>query len=160
MFFELLSFLLTILVASTDIEIVSPNNNTIKIKNNISQETTVTVATEAESPEKNKTSITITNAIEPTMLKYKHWTGTYSPEIFIITINGITIDSGQTYILDSCQTPLVVQFDYSFMNGIRKGSKKISYQLNKEITQAQLTFSWLDTWKVIIDNATPLKEII
>ncbi len=102
--------------------------------------------------------ITFTNAIEPAMLKYKHWTGTYSPEEFTLSLNGTPVPCGQTYTLASADTPLTVQFDYSFMNGIRKGSKKISYAVQKECTQATITFSWLDTWKVLIDNATPIKE--
>ena len=159
--------LLTALLASTEIEIsqqaipssvetTSQETSLVAIEQTV--DTTPSIDLVITNEEKPKL-ITITNAIEPTMLAYKHWTGTYSPEIFTISINDTQIAAGETYTLDSSNDiPLIVQFDYSFMNGIRKGSKKISYQINKECTHASLTFSWLDTWKVIIDNATPLKE--
>src|SRR5436190_1520943 len=60
---------------------------------------------ETEEISKNPLPVIITNAIEPDMLKYKHWTGTYSPDLFVITINGTAIDKGQTYTLDSPDTP-------------------------------------------------------
>ena len=151
--FGLSSLLLVAIAASTEIEL-SQQATTISI------ETTKTIPEQLDTAEEVQPQlITIINAIEPAMLAYKHWTGTYSPEIFTVSINDTQVAVGETYTLDSSSdVPLVVQFDYSFMNGIRKGSKKIFYQINKECTQANLTFSWLDTWKVIIDNATPLKE--
>lgn len=161
--FCLFSLLLTIVV-STAIEIIEQAApNLVETIETIEQQTiieatpvSVQLTTEIEAQPQ---PIIITNAIDPAMLAYKHWTGTYSPEIFTISINNTLVAAGETYALTSADTELVVQFDYSFMNGIRKGSKKISYQMNKEVTEAKLTFSWLDTWKVIIDNAVPVKEI-
>ena len=164
--FGLSSLLLTALLTSAEIEMtqqITPAiTETTTQQENIPNTTEIEEITEAnlvQSIVAEKKLIAITNAIEPSMLAYKHWTGTYSPELFTIMINDTQVAAGETYSLDlSNDSALVVQFDYSFMNGIRKGSKKITYQMNKECTQATLTFSWLDTWKVIIDGATPLKE--
>jgi len=102
--------------------------------------------------------VIITNNISQDMLAYKHWTGTYSPEKFILYINDTIVESGQTYILTNASAPLTIHFDYSFMKGMHKGTKKSSFLLHEKSTTVNLTFSWLNTWKVIADNATPLKE--
>jgi hypothetical protein len=103
-------------------------------------------------------SITITNGIEPSMLSYKHWTGTYSPDVFTVYINDTTLEPGQTYTLADSKTPVVIRFDYSFMNGMRKGTKTTTYIMNDQATSATLTFSWLDTHKTLLDNATLTPE--
>ena len=101
--------------------------------------------------------IIITNAIDADMLKYKHWTGTYSPEIFTITINGTEVAQGAQHTLPAETKNLDVSFSYSFMNGMRTGTKTVSYQLNENSTQANITFSWKDDKKVFVDNGTFLK---
>jgi hypothetical protein len=103
-------------------------------------------------------SITITNAIDQSMLPYKHWTGTYTPDVFTVQINGTEIAQGAQYTLAHTQDPIEISFDYSFMNGTRKGSKKVSYTLNENSTDATITFSWKDTHKLILSNATPIQE--
>ncbi len=153
--FGFLTLLFTLLVATIIPETISTVlNETVEAVVEQQEGVAEHVNTENIPPQQ----IVIKNAIEPTMLQYKHWTGTYSPEIFNVTINETLIATGETYAIDSTEKPILVQFDYSFMNGIRKGSKKISYQINKDCTQATLTFSWHDTFKILIDNATPIKE--
>ncbi|HLW72487.1 MAG TPA: hypothetical protein VKR54_00385 [Candidatus Babeliales bacterium] len=105
------------------------------------------------------TPITITNAIEPDMLKYKHWTGTYSPETFTLIINGTEVAQGAQHTLPAETKTVDIQFSYSFMKGMRTGTKTVTYQLNENITQANITFSWKDDWKVLVDNGTALKEV-
>lgn len=102
-------------------------------------------------------SITITNAIDADMLKYKHWTGTYSPETFIININGTDLAQGTQHTLPAETKTIDVTFTYSFMNGVRTGTKTVSYQLHENITQAHITFSWKEDHKVLVDNGTLLK---
>jgi hypothetical protein len=103
------------------------------------------------------TLITITNAIDADMLKYKHWTGTYSPETFTININGTEVAQGAQHTLPAETKTIDVMFTYSFMNGMRTGTKTTSYQLHENITQAQITFSWKEDHKVLVDNGTLLK---
>lgn len=155
-FLTLLFTLFVIAVTPENTSIVSDEITEIVIAQQENQEGATTSVISEEQAQ--QAPIIITNAIEPKMLQYKHWTGTYSPELFNVMIDNTLISSGETYTLKSTEEPLIVQFDYSFMNGIRKGSKKIFYQLNKDCKQATLTFSWLDTFKIIIDNATPIKE--
>ena len=117
------------------------------------------VSSFAEASEDRSEPITITNAIEPSMLAYKHWTGTYSPETFTIAVNGTEIAQGAQYTLSADTNTVDVQCNYSFMNGMRKGTKTVSYQLHENITQANITFSWKDDWQVIVDNGTALKKV-
>ena len=91
------------------------------------------------------------------MLKYKHWTGTYSPETFTVTVNGTEVAQGTQHTLPAETKNLDVSFSYSFMNGMRTGTKTVSYQLNENSTQANITFSWKDDKKVLVDNGTFLK---
>ena len=148
-----LSLALALLIASTETDIIISDSTKDAEITDIQDEKKID-----DQQQPTIEPIVITNAIEPSMLAYKHWTGTYSPELFTITINGSIIEAGQTYTLADPETPLVVQCDYSFMNGIRKGTKKISYHMNKDCTNVQLTFSWLDDRKVIIENATAVMQ--
>jgi hypothetical protein len=122
-------------------------------------ETTVEIAPQTnDAPvEKVAQPIIITNAIEPSMLAYKHWTGTYTPETFTITINGTEVAQGTQHTLPAETKNIDISFYYSFMNGMRTGTKVVSYQLNENITQATMTFSWKDDHKILLDNATFLK---
>ena len=121
----------------------------------------------AETPESTQTTIaiavaqpiTITNAIEPTMLEYKHWTGKYSPDEFSISINGTKTETGKTVEIPAHSKTVEIGYTYSFMNGMKSGGRKISYQLNENITQANISFNWKDEWRVMIDNGKAVKEI-
>lgn len=115
---------------------------------------------EASTVAKAAQSITITNAIESSMLAYKHWTGTYSPDTFTIYINGVEVAQGAQYTLSAEASTIDIKYFYSFMNGMRTGTKTVSYQLHENITHANITFSWKDNWKVLVDNGTALKEVI
>ena|SRR5579872_4741016 len=107
--------------------------------------------------ESAETSITIKNAIEPNMIAYKHWTGTYDPDTFTITINGVEVAQGAEHTIPATQDPITIRYDYSFVNGKRTGAKVVSYQLNENITEANITFSWNNDWRVVVDNATPIE---
>jgi len=116
-------------------------------------ENSVTAAAEKPAP------IIITNAIEPSMLEYKHWTGKYSPEQFAISINGTEIESGKTCAIPSNATTVEIGYTYSFMNGMKSGGRKISYQLNENITHVNITFDWKNEWRVVVDNGKATKEV-
>lgn len=102
--------------------------------------------------------IVITNAIDQGMLAYKHWTGTYTPELFTLKVNGTDVALGEKHELPAATTTVELRYDYSFMKGMRTGAKKVSYQLNENVTHANITFSWKDNWKVLVDNATAVKQ--
>ncbi len=104
--------------------------------------------------------ITITNAIEPKMLKYKHWTGKYSPDKFAISVNGTEIEQGKTCSIPGNSSTVEIGYTYSFMNGMKSGGRRISYQLNENITQLNITFDWNNDWRVIVDNGKAVKEVV
>lgn len=103
--------------------------------------------------------IIVINAIEPSMLEYKHWTGKYSPESFTISVNGKEVEAGNKCEIPANSTMVEIGYTYSFMNGIKSGGRKISYQLNENITQANITFNWQNDWRVIVDSGKAIKEI-
>jgi hypothetical protein len=126
------------------LEVVANSDETIPT------ESTVVLAT---------TPITITNAIEPSMLEYKHWTGKYSPDTFSISVNGTQIEQGKTVEVPAATKTVDIRYDYSFVNGMKVGGRTISYELNENITQANISFSWKDDWRVMVDNGVAVKEI-
>lgn len=127
-----------------------------KIPANISKVITTEVVTEI-IPEVAK-QIVITNAIDSPMLAYKHWTGTYNPDTFTITINGTEIAQGAQHSIPADTKTINVMFTYSFMNGMRKGTKTVSYKLHDNIAEAKITFTWKDDWQVLVDNATAISK--
>jgi len=158
-------FLLAAAVASPELSMPDAENKELRELINIFEQEASELASETNQKTTSKIStmqtapITITNAIEPGMLAYKHWTGTYSPDIFAVSINGTDVSQGTTYELPAQSTTVEIGYTYSFANGIKTGGKKIEYQLHKNITQAHITFSWKDDWRIIVDNATAIKEI-
>ncbi len=129
------------------------------VDSSFAQATADTSTDKVENLAEKPASITITNAIEPRMLEYKHWTGKYSPEQFAISVNGTDIQAGKTCEIPASSTTVEIGYTYSFMNGMKSGGRKISYQLNENTTQANITFSWKDDWRVIVDNGKATKEI-
>ncbi len=104
--------------------------------------------------------ITIINAIEPKMLEYKHWTGKYSPDKFSISVNGAEIEQGKTCEIPADAKTVEIGYTYSFMNGMKSGGRRISYQLNENVTQLNITFNWKDDWRVVVDNGKAVKEVV
>lgn len=102
------------------------------------------------------TFITINNNIKPDMLTYKHWTGKYNPDSFKVFVNSTEVTQGNSLQIPSGTKTVDLTFDYSFVNGKRTGSKTVSYKLNEDATQANITFSWDNDNKIIIDNGTAI----
>jgi hypothetical protein len=139
------------LLTSEETTVVAEATEVLKTK---TEDGDVTVVADNAKP----SSIVITNAIEPSMLAYKHWTGTYNPDKFTIAVNGVEVAQGAQHTLPASKDPVEIRFDYSFVNGKRTGAHTIAYELNENITQANITFSWNDEWKVIVDNGKPVKH--
>ena len=110
---------------------------------------------ETSSPIQNSITkaVIIKNNIEPEMLKYHHWTGTYTPTTFVITIDGKQLESGDQEVFNVKDGMLEVRFDYAFLNGRRKGAKIVSFEVNGSPNTLDMTFDWLDKWQVILDDA-------
>jgi hypothetical protein len=147
--------LITILTTQDTPETVT--ENTLQNTPPTATEKTVATADDEMITETIAQPIIITNGIEPSMLAYKHWMGTYSPESFSITINGTEVAQGTQLSLPAETKTIDVSFSYSFVSGMYKGNKSVSYQLHENITQATITFSWKDANKILIDNGTLLK---
>jgi len=112
-----------------------------------------TLSNESITSHRAQKPVTIINKIDESMLKYKHWTGTHEPESFSIQINGKTVEKGEKYEVTTPHEPLTIRYDYSFAKGMYKGGKTMSYQIDSEKSEADLTFSWNDDPRVIVENA-------
>jgi hypothetical protein len=99
-------------------------------------------------------TILVKNNIEPNMLQYTHWSGTYEPTTFIITVNGKEVKPNREQKITIIDNQFVVRVDYSFLNGKRKGAKIIRFTTNTDHPLLNLSFSWADQYQIVIDNAT------
>jgi hypothetical protein len=147
-------YFIVLLICATEIDIVTDLDPTDTTKQ--------TVISDKKNQEQLIQEITptivITNNIDNAMLGYKHWTGTYTPDVFTVSINDTEVSSGQSYTVNNTNDPIKVTCHYSFMNGMRSGDKTVFYRLDKEYSTANLTFSWLEPHKILIDNASLLQE--
>lgn len=115
-----------------------------------------------ESCSKKQTirTISITNSIDDAMLGYSHWTGTYTPKIFCIRVNNKKIGYGKTKKIDIENNKFTVRYDYDFGYNVKKarGAVEVLFKMDKKTSECDLTFSWDNSWRIIIDNATPISE--
>ena len=126
------------------------NNNQITVTKDIMHQESSVLA--------EKKNVTIRNLIEQDMLKYKHWTGTYEPTTFVLSINDKEITSGSKEMVTIVDNILSVRFDYAFLNGKRKDAKIISFEVEENVKDLNITFNWKDKWQVLIDNAIPIEK--
>jgi hypothetical protein len=104
--------------------------------------------------------VIVKNSITPTMLAYAHWTGTYSPTLFEIEVNGSRLEQdAQTKIALDQNNNFTVSYRYSFMNGYKTGARKVTFSVKPENNIPEnniieLGFSWKNKWHVISDQAT------
>lgn len=105
-----------------------------------------------------KRTVTVTNNITPEMLVKKHWTGSYTPEPFAILVDGKKLEAGKTAQVTVEDDTLNVQYNYSFMNGYRKGTSEITFKVAEKQEKIGMTFSWEDDDRVIIENAKAIAK--
>ena len=145
----MLACLLCAAIATTVVELPETNHAIVETSTQSVKEITIV----------EEKLITITNAIQPNMLAYKHWTGTYNPDSFIISVNDVEVAQGAEIKIPATTTTVNLKFDYSFVNGMRKGTKTVSYKLNDDITHATITFSWTDDNKILVDNGALITQL-
>ncbi len=110
---------------------------------------------EDQEPQATTRTITVKNDIEPHMLTYKHWTGTYEPSTFILKVNDQVLEPGKQKTITIEDDTLNVRYDYAFLGGMRKGAKEIEFEVEKNTNQVDVSFSWDNKWRVIADHADP-----
>lgn len=105
-------------------------------------------------------TIKVTNSIDDSMLGYKHWSGTYTPKTFVIHANGKKINEDKTKSIEITNNRLLIRYDYDFGYNIKKarGAVEITFEVDDTSTTCDLTFSWDNKWRILIDNATALSE--
>ena len=105
--------------------------------------------------------VEVRNAIAIDQLAVKHWTGTYRPTKLDITINNVpfTIIGNNAESIGSIKKipynngQLTVQYNYEFLNGMRKGADTVTYTINESTQHIPVRFSWDTAWHVELDGA-------
>jgi hypothetical protein len=118
------------------------------ISNNTNKSTTDTVIPRDRT-------ITIQNDITHKMITYKHWTGSYTPSIFDVSINGQILKEGEKRSITIHDNKLIISYRYSFMKGYRVGARNITFKVNPEAQLLSITFAWKNKWHVLLDQASP-----
>lgn len=105
-------------------------------------------------------TISVTNSINDAMLGYSHWTGTYTPKVFLVRVNDKKIGYGKTKKIEITKNKFTVRYDYDFGYNVKKarGAVEVLFKIDKNASECDLTFSWDNSWRIIIDNATPISE--
>lgn len=101
-------------------------------------------------------TITITNGIRDEMLAYTYGFFSYSPSSFSVEVNGKPIDKKNSTI-NADNNQITVRYDYAFLGGKRKGAKAVDFEIPADMNDITVKFSWDSEWRVVIDNAKPLK---
>ncbi len=112
---------------------------------------------ETEKNKKEIRTIKVKNNITTDMLKYKHWTGTYSPTFFKVSIDNNELEMGQEHAIPIENNRLVVSYQYSFMNGYKKGHRAVTFDVDKDVSMVNLTFSWKTKWHILSKEALPIE---
>lgn len=130
------------------------------------QASTTTDTSLQTTPATQERTITIRNTIDKPMLSVKHWTGTYVPTLLKLTINDQSIDiiddkkvipAGDTLSVKTTGNTITTDYEYEFMNGMRKGSGSTVFDLEPGTQNLNMTFTWDTKWHVEFDKATPQK---
>lgn len=119
------------------------------------QPITPSAPTETLTDNTKTRKIIIKNGITKKMLSYKHWTGKYTPSIFTIKVNDMPITEGNEQTITLENNRFTVSYRYSFMNGYRTGARTITFIVNPEAHEVNLSFAWKNTWHVLCDQASP-----
>jgi|GEM_PF-2899484 len=149
---------------------ITPDKDTVLDKNLASASVIVPVQnfspTLAQEPDivldqeidnKETRTITIKNNITADMLKYAHWTGTYSPTSFTVNIDNSRLEAGQERAINIKNNRLVVDYQYVFMNGYKKGHRVVTFDVDKDAAMVNLTFSWKTKWHILSEQASPIQ---
>ncbi len=139
------------------------------LEESFSKEESEPIASNKDSVQKKEEScskkqaartVSITNSIDDTMLGYSHWTGTYTPKTFTVRVNDKKIGYGKTKKIEITNNKFTVRYDYDFGYNVKKarGAVEILFKMDKNASECDLTFSWNNSWRIIIDNATPISE--
>ncbi len=151
-------FFIFSLIIFASATIVNPTTKTNKLINALTQNAQPACAPQLPQAAPAKRTVSITNNIKPDMLVYKHWiAGKLEPELKIL-IEGKELEPGKTATVAIEKGMLPVQFSYSFMNGYRKGHNEVTFEVPEKQDKLAMTFSWKNDYRIILDNAKPLKK--
>jgi hypothetical protein len=90
------------------------------------------------------------------MLCYKKFFKTFEPT-FYITANEKIIDQGQSAQIPITNNTIKISYNYSFINGYKKGAQQIIFTIPSERKTLNLGFSWSNKWRITTSSATPIK---
>jgi hypothetical protein len=136
------------------------------ISNNIKQEETkgttkIVQLLQKQAQKATTQTYIIKNSITPEMLTYKHWSGSYKPSIFAISIQGAYVKLGETHAVSvNSEKSIKIRYDYSFMNGYKTGSREIEFIPLSEHNILELTFSWNEPTHIILQNARTVGQTV
>lgn len=106
----------------------------------------------AQSPAKR--TITITNAMLDALPAYKHWSGTYKPDIFELKVAGKIIKPGEkTTLTLASNEPIEVEYYSKFENG-RQTRKRVALEPAQDQKEFKVQFEWHDKYRIKIPGAT------
>lgn len=110
------------------------------------------------TPAPSQQTITIKNSMTDPLPAYAHWSGTYKPEIFTLSVNGKEIKLGESVTVTT-NKPLEVTYYSKFQNG-RETHKMVTLDPQTDQKECCITFDWHDKYRVKASNAKPQKVTV
>lgn len=110
----------------------------------------------APNPLASTRSIAIHTHISEKSLEYSHWSGTYTPK-FCIHVNNTSVPLTGNTTCAIAGEHVTIRFDYTFMNGYRKGAKEVTYRIMPHTNKLEISFDWNSKWRIIVNNAEPIE---
>ena len=99
--------------------------------------------------------VIIKNKITKKMITYTKCFVPYTPD-FVLKVNGTELKLGEEQSIAIKKNRVTVTFSYNFLNGYKKGTSAVEFDLPESKQECEITFSWKNDWRVIMNDAKPL----
>jgi hypothetical protein len=96
-------------------------------------------------PAPKKRTIKVKNGITDAMLRYSHWSGTYSPSMLRIKVNGKWIEPGQELNITLKDNTIQILYIFQFTVGTivyHDNAQLITYAVEPDAESITLTIKW------------------
>ena len=105
--------------------------------------------------QKKQRSICLKNGITKKMISYTKCFVSYTPD-FRLQIGDQELRPGKAQTITVDGDTITIAYDYNFLNGYKKGRRVVSFALPEHKNEFEVTFSWKNDWRVILESAKPI----
>jgi hypothetical protein len=101
------------------------------------------------------TLINFKNDITKKMTEYRYMFFTYKPDVLTVTINGESVEPGQSKAIAITDNKVNIRYHFQF-GSHRSGIRAAEYEINKTDKPQSLRFNWKNKNRISLSGATCL----